>query len=337
MIKIVVDCFGGDHSPDANVEGAIRALNETPELALILTGDEAKIKALLSKFKYDEKRLSVVHAPDVIECNEAPTLSLFHKKESSLVKAMDILKDDPEVGGFVSLGSTGAILAGAVLKVGKIEGVHRPGFCPILPTMNHDIVGVCDSGASADCTPDELLQFGIMGSLYLQKAYGKEKPRVALLNNGTEEGKGDNLRKAVYPLLKDCQYINFVGNMESRDFLSGNYDLVVADGFSGNVLLKSTEGTAMEMLKLLKRTFMSSLRDKIGALFLKKDIYKIKDFMDYNNYGGAVMLGVKKTVVKGHGSSKAVSVYHCILQAYSMEKNHLCDAIAKSMIVEPKQ
>ena len=331
MVKIVMDCFGGDHSPDANIEGAVKALKEKEDLSLILTGDEKILKDKLSACHYDERRLSIVNAPEVIGCNEAPTLSVFHKKESSLVKALDILRTDASVGGLVSLGSTGALLVGAVVKVGKIEGVHRPGFCPILPTMNHDIVGVCDSGASADCTPDELLQFAIMGSLYLEKAYGKASPRVALLNVGTEEEKGDTLRKAVYPLLKNQSGLNFLGNMESRDFLSGKYDLVVADGFSGNVLLKSTEGTALEMLKLLKRTFMSSLKDKIGALFLKKDIYKIKDFMDYNNYGGAVMLGLKKTVVKGHGSSKGVSVYHCLLQAYNMEKNHLCEAIGNAI------
>ena len=331
MIKVVMDCFGGDHSPNANVEGALRALEEMNDLEIILTGDEKALSAKLMGRKYDVKRLSIVHAPEVISCNEAPTLSVFHKKESSLVKALDLLRLDPTVNGLVSLGSTGALLVGSVVKIGKIEGVHRPAFCPIMPTMNRDIVGLCDSGASADCTPDELLQFALMGSLYLEKAYGKAKPRVALLNIGTEEEKGDTLRKATFPLLKEQAGLNYVGNMESRDFLSGKYDLVVADGFSGNILLKSTEGTALEMLKLLKRTFTSSLRAKIGALFLKKDIYDIKDFMDYNNYGGAVMLGLKKTVVKGHGSSKAVSVYHCLKQVYSMEKNHLCESIGNAI------
>lgn len=189
MIKIVLDCFGGDHSPDANIEGAVKALNEEKDLTLILTGDEKIISEKLKAYSYDKERLSIVHAPEVIGCNEAPTLSVFHKKESSLVKALDILRTDSSVGGLVSLGSSGALLVGAVVKVGKIEGVHRPGFCPILPTMNHDIVALCDSGVSADCTSDELLQFALMGSLYLQKAYSKPSPRVALLNVGTEEEK----------------------------------------------------------------------------------------------------------------------------------------------------
>lgn len=335
MIKIVLDCFGGDHSPDANIEGAVKALNEEKDLTIILTGDEKIISEKLKGYSYDKERLSIVHAPEVIGCNEAPTLSVFHKKESSLVKALDILRTDSSVGGLVSLGSSGALLVGAVVKVGKIEGVHRPGFCPILPTMNHDIVALCDSGASADCTSDELLQFALMGSLYLQKAYNKPSPRVALLKVGTEEEKGDNLRKETYPLLKNEKQINFVGNMESRDFLSGKYDLVVSDGFSGNVLLKATEGTALEMLKLLKKTLLGSFKAKIGALFLKKDIYQLKNFMDYSNYGGAVMLGLKKTVVKGHGSSKGTSVYQCLIQAYTMEKNKLCDAIEKA-ISSPK-
>lgn len=331
MIKIALDCYGGDHSPDANIEGAVKALSEMEDLSLVLTGDEKELKKKLSACKYDEKRLSIVHAPEVIGCNEAPTLSVFHKKESSLVKALDLVKGDPSIGGLVSLGSSGALLVGGVVKLGKIEGVHRPGFCPILPTMNHSIVALCDSGASADCTADELLQFGIMGSLYLEKAYGKKNPRVALLNVGTEEEKGDELRKAVCPLLKERKDLNFVGNMESRDFLSGQYDLVVSDGFSGNVLLKSTEGACLEMLKLLKKTLLGSFRSKIGALFLKKDVYALKDFMDYNNYGGAVMLGLKKTLVKGHGSSKSTSVYHCLQQAYMMEKNHLCDEIENAV------
>ena len=331
MIKIVVDCFGGDNSPMVNVEGAVKALKDNKDITLILTGDEEKINVELAKYQYDKERISVVHAPDVISCNDKPTEAIRQKKESSLAKAYEILRTDENARALVTIGSTGAVLAGAVLRVGRISGVKRPAFCPILPTMNHSIVGICDSGANVDCEAYWLQQFAIMGSLYMKLAYNVESPRVALLNIGTEEEKGDQMTKEAYQLLKQTPQVNFVGNMESRDLLTGTYDLVVCDGFSGNVLIKTTEGTSLELLKLLKKTFTSSLKNKIGALFLKKSIYGIKDFMDYNNYGGGVMLGVKKTIVKGHGSSKAIAIYNCINQAYTMEKNHLCEAIGEEI------
>lgn len=327
MIKIVVDGFGGDRSPYVNVEGTVMALNKEKDLSVIITGDEEILKQEFAKYKYDTSRLEIVHAPDVISCNDKPTDAIRTMKESSLVKAINLVKDNPENKALVSIGSTGAVLVGAVLRIGRIKGVNRPAFCPILPTLNGGIVGVCDSGANVDCDPNNLKQFALMGSLYMQKAYGIKNPRVALLNIGVEEEKGNKLAKETYQLLKDTKSINFVGNMESRDLLTGNYDLVVCDGFDGNVLIKSTEGTALELMKLLKTTLTSSLKNKIGALFVKKSIYSIKELMDYNNYGGGVMLGTNKIVIKGHGSSKSKAVMHCILQAYEMEKNHLCEAI----------
>ena len=331
MIKIIVDGFGGDLSPEVNVEGAIKALNEIKDLEIILSGDEEILNNELNKYKYDKSRVSILHAPDVITCHDKPTEAVKRKKESSMVKAIEMLRTDETVNAFVTTGSTGALLAGSVLRLGRIPGVKRPAFCPILPTMNRKIVAICDSGANADCDPIYLQQFAIMGNLYLQKAYGIEKPRVALLNVGTEEEKGDRLRKEAYQLIKQIPDLNFVGNMESRDLLTGNYDLVVCDGFSGNVLIKSTEGTAMEILKLLKKTLKKNLKTKLGALVIKKDVYEIKDFMDYNNYGGAVLLGCKKTVVKGHGSSKTNAIYNCVKQAYNMEKNNLSVAISSAI------
>lgn len=331
MTKIIVDAFGGDRSPDVNVEGAVKALNEIEDLYIILSGDEVILKEKLSAYKYDSSRLEILDAKDVITCDDKPTEAIKRKKESSLVKAFELLKSNDEIGGLVSIGSTGAILAGGVLKVGRIKGVKRPALCPILPTMKRGIVGVCDSGANVDCDPYYLQQFAIMGSLYLQKTFNVNKPRVALLNVGIEEEKGDLLRKETYQLLKNCDTIDFVGNMESRDLLSGEYDLVVCDGFSGNVLIKSTEGACLELLKLLKKTFTKNIKNKIGALILKKDVTGIKSFMDYNNYGGAVLLGVNKTIVKGHGSSKSEAVYNCVKQAYNMEKSSLCKAISEEI------
>ena len=328
MLKIIVDAMGGDNSPQVNVKGVVKAINNIKDLQIILVGNALQLTELLNKEKYDGARLEIVNATEVISCNEKPTEAIKNKKDSSMSKGYEILRTDHDARAFVSLGSTGALLAGAVLRVGRIKGIKRPAFCPILPTMKQSLVGICDSGANVDCDPVYLQQFAIMGSLYMSKAYGVQNPRVALLNIGVEEEKGDALRKETYQLLKNTPAINFVGNMEARDLLSGEIDLVVCDGFSGNVLLKSTEGACLELMKLLKKSMMSSFKSKIGALLIKKKMYEVKDLMDYNNYGGAVLLGATKTIVKGHGSSKDVAVYNCIKQAYTMEKNNLCTAIA---------
>lgn len=331
MLKIIVDAMGGDNSPQVNVKGVVKAINNIKDLQIILVGNALQLTELLNKEKYDGARLEIVNATEVISCNEKPTEAIKNKKDSSMSKGYELLRTDPDARAFVSLGSTGALLAGAVLRVGRIKGIKRPAFCPILPTMKQSLVGICDSGANVDCDPAWLQQFAVMGSLYMQKAYGVENPRVALLNIGVEEEKGDTLRKETYALLQNTPAINFVGNMEARDLLSGEVDLVVCDGFSGNVLLKSTEGACLQLMKLLKKSMMSSFKSKIGALLIKKKMYEIKDMMDYNNYGGAVLLGTAKTVVKGHGSSNEEAVYHCIKQAYDMESNGLCEAIAKSL------
>jgi glycerol-3-phosphate acyltransferase PlsX len=245
--------------------------------------------------------------------------------------AYDLLKNDESVGAMVSIGSSGAILAGGVLKIGRIKGVKRPAFCPILPTMEGGVFAICDSGSNVDCKPEYLNQFAIMGSIYMKKAFGVENPKVALLNVGVESEKGDLLRKEVYPMLKENKHINFVGNMESRDALSGDYDLIVCDGFSGNVLIKSIEGTAIELLKKIKKVFTKSFKNKLGALLLKKDVMQLKNDMDYNNYGGAVLLGASKTIIKGHGGSKWNAVYNCVKQAYKIEKTKLNEEIAKAI------
>ena len=331
MVKIVVDCFGGDHSPEANVDGAVRALAEITDLSLFLTGDEEKIRTCLEGKTYDAARLSIVHAPEVVGVDEKPTDVIRLKRESSMMKAVKLLREDDEISGMVSTGSTGALVAAGQLRVGRIRGVIRPAFCPVLPTMTGGVVGVCDSGANVDITPDHLVQQAIMGSLYMQYVYGIANPRVALLNIGVEEEKGDDLRKETYGRLKTLPGINFVGNMESRDFISGDYDLVVCDGFSGNVLLKSTEGTALELLKKLKKEIYSKGIYKIGALLMKKMFADMKEFMNYQNYGGSVLLGTAKTMVKGHGSSKDTAVYKCIEQAYKMGKYDLNEKISAAL------
>ena len=327
MIKIIVDCFGGDHCPEAPVQGALNAMAANPELYIILTGDEDILKRQLSGKEYDAARLEIVHAPQVIGCDEKPTDVIRMKRDSSMMKGIMLLRDRDDIAALVSTGSTGALVTGALVRIGRIPGIIRPAFCPLLPTMDGGIVGICDSGANVEVTSAHLRQFAIMSSLYLENVYGVSKPKVALLNVGKEAEKGDEVRQEAYKLLQETPSVNFVGNMESRDLLSGNYNVVVADGFSGNVLVKTTEGTALELLKKLKKEIFSRWLYKLGALFMKKMFKDLKAFMDYQNYGGSVLLGLSKTVVKGHGSSKAVAVEKCIEQAYKMEVSKLSDKI----------
>lgn len=320
MITIAIDCLGGDHSPTANVEGALLALEDFKDLSVILYGDEKAIKSELAGKKYPEERLRIVDAPDKVDGNDKPLDAVRMKKGSSMIRAISDLSEGDEIQALVSCGATGVLVMASIAKIRRTDGVRRPAFCPVLPTMNGGIVGVCDSGANIETTPEQLRQYAVMGSDYLKKVYGVENPRVALLNVGVEEEKGDDLRREAYKLLKDENQINFVGNMESRDLLSGKYDLVVCDGFSGNVLIKSTEGACLEMLKRLKKDIMSSFLNKIGALFMLKTFKKEKKFMDYRNYGGSVLLGLKKVVVKGHGSSNGSAVRKCVEQAYKLAK-----------------
>lgn len=331
MIRIILDCFGGDHSPDAHIDGAIAALESIGDLSLVLSGDEPLLRAGLKDKKYDPQRLEILHAPEVVGCDEKPTDAIRLKRESSMMKAIKLLREDESLGVLVSTGSTGALVAAATLRLGRLDGVIRPAFCPILPTMKGGIVGICDSGANVDITPDYLQQYAVMGSLYLEHTYGVKSPRVALLNIGVEAEKGDDLRKKAYTLLSETPGINFVGNMESRDLLGGDYDLVVCDGFAGNVLIKSTEGACLEMLKMLKRDIMSSTASKIGALFMSKMFKREKEFMNYQNYGGSVLLGTSKVIVKGHGSSKATAIEKCIEQAYRMKLSELAKKTEESL------
>ena len=331
MVKIIVDCFGGDHSPEAQIDGAIAALSALDDLYVILTGSEAVISEVLSSRSYPADRLEIVDAPQVIGCDERPTDVIRQKRDSSMMKAIMMLRDRDDIGGMVSTGSTGALVTGALVRIGRLKGVIRPAFCPLLPTMRGGIVGICDSGANVQVDAAMLRQFAVMASLYMSCVYGIENPRVALLNVGKEAEKGDDVRREAYSLLKETEGLNFVGNMESRDLLSGSFDVVVCDGFSGNVLVKATEGTALELLGKVKESILSNWKYKLGALFQKRMFRQMKDFMNYQNYGGSVLVGTSKVVVKGHGSSKAVAVQKCIEQAYRMETGALGPKIEKEL------
>ncbi len=333
MIKIVLDVNGGDYSPTELVLGAIKSVKQIPDLNMVLCGPKADIEKILNDNKCDKTRFEVIDAPDTITNMDVPTVAIKQKTESSLYKAIDLLKNNSDVCAMVSAGSTGAVLTGAFLRIGRIKGVSRPAICPILPTVDrpNGMVAIIDSGANVDCKPINLVHFAIMGNAYLKNVYGIESPRVALLNIGTEEKKGNELLHETYPMLKDLKDINFVGNMEGRELLSGNVDLVVTDGFGGNVLLKSTEGAVLNLLKLLKDDIKSSPMSLIGAMFMKGTFKRIKQRMDYNKKAGGVLLGCKKLVVKAHGSSKAESIYQSILLAYNMHKANLCEIIEKEI------
>lgn len=327
-MKLIVDCFGGEKGCAPCIGAAKKAAEKNPGLSFVLVGDEEQIRA---EMQGEMEGIEIVHAPDTVSGNDKPTDAIRLKKESSMVKAIRILREDETADGLISVGPTGVLIAAATLRIGRIEGVRRPAFCPILPTMDGGIVGICDSGANVECSPEMLLQFAVMGSEYLKCAFRVADPRVALLNVGTEEEKGDDLHREAYKLLKNAPQIHFVGNMESRDLLSGRYDLVVCDGFSGNVLVKATEGTALELLKKIKKDIFSKRLYQFGALFMKKMFEEEKRFMNYQNYGGSVLLGTEKIIIKGHGSSDEAAVSHCIEQALAMAGSSLNERIKEKL------
>ena len=331
MTKIILDAMGGDNAPEEIVKGAVQALQTDKDIKIVLTGDEAKISAVLSSLTYDKARLEIVHCTEVITNDDVPTAAIRQKKDSSLVVALKMLKEDEEAKGFVSAGSTGAVLTGALLRVGRIRGISRPAVCPELPTAKEGRVYIIDAGANAECKPVNLCHFAIMGTAYA-RASGIKEPRVGLVTNGTEDHKGDPLHQEAHELLKNLPGINFVGNVEGRDIMAGDIDVAVCDGFSGNIALKTTEGTAAAVMKIIKKYISSSFMANIGyALFMRPTFKKIKKVMDYNKYGGAVLLGIEKVVVKSHGSSKADSICASLLQAKEAADNNIIGSIKEML------
>lgn len=326
-MKVVVDIFGGDNAPDEIIGGCMMALARHKDLSVVMCGDEDVIKQKLMRFN-DLSRIEIMHAKEVVTNDDVPTDAIRGKKNSSLVVGLERLKSDPECIGFVSAGSTGAVLTGAFLKVGRIKGVLRPALAPLLPTVQGGKeVLLIDCGANVDCKPQMLVQFAYMGSAYMQTVKNIETPRVGLLSNGTEDKKGNELTKEAFSLLKNEKTLNFAGNMEAREIFSGDYDVVVADGFYGNVALKSCEGAALMVMKSLKREITSGFWSKIGALFMKKAFSSLKNKMDYNKRGGAPFIGVEKPVIKAHGSSKAESICGAIGQVLEMDEAKLIDRV----------
>ena len=330
-MKIVVDAYGGDNSPSAMVKGAIAAQKEG-DFDLVIVGNQEEINGLLSELDFDKSRVEVVHAEEVIDCNEAPVEAIKKKQNSSLVKAIKILKEDEDAKAFVSSGSTGAVLTAAVLLTKRIQGVNRPALSPVLPTAVGGSAMLLDCGANVDCKPINLLQFAVMGSVYMREVLKVDSPRVAILSNGTEDKKGCALTKEAFELIKAEKSINFVGNMEAREMLSGNYDVIVSDGFAGNIALKSIEGTAKVITGALKKEIKASKPAMFGALFMKKAFKNLKNFLDYNKRGGAVLLGMQQVVVKAHGAANEESFKNAVLQAYKASKLDINDKIKEGLL-----
>ena len=326
-MRIVVDAMGGDHAPAAQVEGAVRAVQELP-VEVILVGDEPSIIKQLEGKEFDRSKLFVIHTTEVISNNEPPLKAIREKKNSSMVVAANMLKND-QADAFVSAGSTGALLGAGTLLVGRIKGVERPALAPALPSDKGPWLLV-DAGANVDCKPSHLLQFAIMGSIYMSEVMGIMEPRVALVNVGEEEKKGNELTKAVTPMLKAAP-IHFTGNIEAREIPMGKADVIVCDGFVGNVILKLTEGLAQMFMGNLKNIFYRTPVTKLGALTVKKGLVDFKKKMDYTEYGGALLLGTRYPVIKAHGSSNAKAKFYAIKQANKFAEAKVTEKIAEEM------
>lgn len=314
MKKIAVDAMGGDHAPQAIVEGVNRALTDFSDIEVILYGDEPKIRQYLTA----TERISVVNTDEKINSDDEPTKAIRTKKQSSMVLATKAVKDG-EADAILSAGNTGALLTAGTLIVKRIKGIERPGLLSTLPTMSGHNFDMLDLGANAENTATHLHQYGILGSFYSKNVRGLENPRVALLNNGTEETKGTPVHQEAFRLLSQEPAINFIGNVEARELLNDVADVVVADGFTGNAVLKTIEGTAKSVMGALKSAILNSgVKGKLGALLLKDGLYGLKETMDYSKAGGAVLFGVQAPVVKAHGSSDATSIYYTIKQIRAM-------------------
>lgn len=325
MMIIALDGMGGDHAPGEIIEGAIKSLNEFEDIHIHIFGDEEK----MAPFMKEHERLKVFHCTEKIESDDEPVRAIRRKKDASMVRMAQAVKDG-EADACVSAGNTGALMAAGLFIVGRINGIDRPALSPTLPTIDGQGFVFLDLGANADAKPNHLQQYAIMGSIYAEKVRGIAKPRVGLLNIGTEEGKGNELTKATYNLLGEAP-IHFVGNVESRELLSGVADVVVTDGFTGNMVLKTIEGTASSFFTMLKEVYGVSLKSKLSAAMVKDGLRGLKKKMDYTEYGGAGLFGLNSPVIKAHGSSNANAIFNAVRQARTMVEFDVCGTIRRTV------
>ncbi|GAB3793794.1 phosphate acyltransferase PlsX [Virgibacillus kimchii] len=324
-MRLAIDAMGGDHAPKEIVLGAVDAIAEMKDLHITLYGDESQIK----KYVEDTKGLDIVHTDELITADDEPVRAVRRKKNSSLVLMAQAVKEK-KVDACISAGNTGALMSAGLFVVGRIKGIERPALSPTLPTVDGKGFLLLDVGANVDAKASHLLQYGLMGSIYTEKVRSIANPTVGLLNVGTEDGKGSELTKKAFSLMKNAP-IHFIGNVEARDLFDGAADVVVTDGFSGNIALKTIEGTAATMFSLLKETFTSSLKTKIAAGMVKNDLKSLKNKLDYSEYGGAGLFGLAAPVIKAHGSSNRRAIYNAIRQASHMVEYDVTETIRETV------
>ena len=332
VIKVVVDAMGGDNAPEAPVKGAVEALGEISNLSIVLAGRTDDINRELGKYTYDKERISIVHADDVIGFDEPPVMAIRKKKNSSIVVGMNLVKHG-DADAFVSAGSTGAILVGGQFVVGRITGVERSPLAPLIPTAKGPAL-LIDCGANVDAKASHLVQFAKMGSIYMKYVAGVKNPRVAIVNIGAEEEKGNALVKATYPLLKECTDINFTGSIEARDIPKGDADVIVCEAFTGNVILKLYEGLASTLMSKIKEGLMSTVRSKTGAVLIKPALKKTLKQFDTSEQGGAPLLGLNGLVVKAHGSSGSLEIKQAIKQCLQFGEEKINEKIKENLTIE---
>ncbi|MEY8426126.1 phosphate acyltransferase PlsX [Lachnospiraceae bacterium 46-15] len=329
LVKVVVDAMGGDNAPEEIVKGAVEAVNQREDIFIYLTGRKADIERELQKYTFPRERVEIVHAEEVIETAEPPVMAIRKKKDSSIVVGMNMVKRG-EADAFVSSGSSGAILVGGQLIVGRIKGIERPPLAPLIPTKDGAAL-LIDCGANVDARPSHLVQFAKMGSVYMENVVGVKNPRVGIVNIGAEEEKGNALVKETFPLLKECGDINFIGSVEARDIPAGVCDVIVCEAFVGNVILKLYEGVGATLIHKVKEGMMGSLRSKIGALLVKPALKETLKSFDSSQYGGAPLLGLNGLVVKSHGSSKALEIKNSIVQCVQFKQQKINEKIKEKM------
>lgn len=339
QVRVVVDAMGGDNAPVEPVKAAVEAVTERQDIKVILTGKQEVIEKELAKYSgYPKEQIEVVNASEVIETAEPPVFAIRKKKDSSIVVGLNMVKKQ-EADAFVSSGSTGAVLVGGQVLVGRSKGVERPPLAPLIPTLD-GVSLLIDCGANVDARPSHLVQFAKMGSIYMENVVGIKNPRVAIVNNGAEEEKGNALVKETFPLLKECSDINFIGSVEARDIPYGAADVIVCEAFAGNIILKLYEGVAGGLMKKVKEGMMSSLRSKIGALLVKPALKKVLKDFDTSNHGGAPLLGLNGLVVKTHGSSKSTEICNSIIQCVTFKEQKINEKIREAIqqeVVEEKE
>lgn len=321
LVNVAVDAMGGDNAPLEIVKGAIDAVNESKDVKVFLVGVKKSIEDVLSNLSYDKDRVEIVEASEIIENAEPPVNAIRKKKDSSIVVALNLVKDGV-CDAYVSAGSTGATLVGGQVIVGRIKGVERAPLAPLIPTVKGDCL-LIDCGANVDARPSHLVQFARMGTIYMRDVCGVKNPTVGIVNIGAEEDKGNALVKETFPLLKECKDINFIGSVEARDIPNGAVDIAVCEAFTGNVVLKTYEGCGLALISEMKKALKSSTKTKIGALLIKKELKKTLGRFQTSNHGGAPLLGLKGLVVKTHGSSKAVEIKNSILECITFTKQNI--------------